>query len=81
MSSMNIDQRLDRLTERHEALTQTVELIAQMQLRSEQAHLKNEEAQQKNEVLLAQVMESVGSLARIAHLHEQRITDIEDRRQ
>ena len=25
---MNIDERLDRLTERHEALTQTVELIA-----------------------------------------------------
>ena len=25
---MTIDERLDRLTERHEALTQTVELIA-----------------------------------------------------
>lgn len=25
---MNIDERLDRLTERHEALTQTVELLA-----------------------------------------------------
>jgi hypothetical protein len=27
---MTIDERLDRLTERHEALTQSVELIAQM---------------------------------------------------
>ena len=71
---MDIDQRLDRLTERHEALTQTVELIARMQQKSEEAHLKNE-------VLIAQVMESVNGLARIAHMHEQRISDLEDRRQ
>ncbi len=70
---MNIDQRLDRLTERHEALTQTVEIIAGMQK-------KNEEAHQKNEVLLAHVMESIESLARIAHAHEQRITRLEDDR-
>jgi len=70
---MNIDQRLDRLTERHEALTQTLEIIAGMQK-------KNEEAHQKNEVLLAHVMESIESLARIAHAHEQRITRLEDDR-
>ena len=52
---MNIDQRLDRLTERHEALTQTVEIIAAMQK-------KNEEAHHKNEVLLAHVMESITRL-------------------
>jgi hypothetical protein len=62
---MDIDQRLDKLTERHEALTQSVELIARMQ--------------QKNEVLLAHVMESIDSLARIAHAHERRITGLEDR--
>ena len=28
---MTIDERLEKLTERHEALTQTVELIATMQ--------------------------------------------------
>ena len=70
---MNIDQRLERLTERHEALTQTVEIIAGMQK-------KNEEAHQKNEVLLAHVMESIESLARIAHAHEHRITRLEDDR-
>src|ERR1035441_4506456 len=32
----NIDQRLDRLTERHEALTQTVGLIAAAQLKSDE---------------------------------------------
>jgi flagellar biosynthesis/type III secretory pathway chaperone len=63
---MNIDERLDRLTERHEALTQTVEIIAHMQ--------------EKNEVLMAQVIESIDSLARIAHAHEQRISGLEEGR-
>ena len=71
---MTIDERLEKLTERHEALTQTVELTARMQQ-------KSEEAQQKNEVLLGHVLESIDSLARIAHAHEKRIADIEDRRQ
>lgn len=74
---MNIDQRLDRLTERHEALTQTVEIIAAMQKKNEEAHQRNEEAHHKNEILLAHVMESIDSLARIAHAHEQRITRLE----
>lgn len=64
---MDIDQRLEKLTERHEALTQTVELVAHMQ--------------QKNEVLLVHVIESVDSLARVAHAHESRITRPEDGRQ
>ena len=68
---MNIDQRLDRLIERHEALTQTVEIIAGMQK-------KNEEAHGKNEILLARVVESIESLARIAHARKQRITRLED---
>ena len=71
---MDIDQRLEKLTERHEALTQTVELTAHMQQ-------KNEEAHRKNEVLLGHVLESVDSLARIAHAHEQRITGLEGGRQ
>ncbi len=78
---MDIDQRLDKLTARHEALTQTVELIARMQIKTEEAQQNLVETQRKNEVLIAQVMESVNSLARIAHAREQRITDIEDRRQ
>jgi len=77
---MNIDQRLDRLTERHEALTQTVEIIAAMQKKNEEAHQRNEEAHRKNEILLAQVMESIDSLAHVAHAHEQRITRLEDDR-
>ena len=67
---MDIDQRLEKLTERHEALAQTMELVVHM-------HEKNEVLLEKSQVLIIQVMESVNSLARIAHAHENRITDLE----
>lgn len=71
---MTIDERLDRLTERHEALTQTVELMVHQQ---QEWWEKAEKRQEKNETLMAHMLESIDSLARIAHLHERRITGLE----
>jgi hypothetical protein len=71
---MDIDQRLEKLTERHEALAQTMELVVHM-------HEKNEALLEKSQTLIVQVIESVDSLARIAHAHENRITHLEDRQQ
>ena len=39
---------------------------------------RNEDMQRRNEVLIAQVIESIDSLARIAHVHEQRIDRLEN---
>ena len=64
---MNIDERLDRLTERHEALTQTVELIAAAQI--------------KNDERMAELTETMTRLANIIIAHEQRIENLEDNRQ
>jgi hypothetical protein len=64
---MTTDERLDRLTERHEALTQSVELLA-----IETRELK---------AAIAQDAENIRALARIAEIHERRITRIEDREQ
>jgi hypothetical protein len=64
---MTIDERLDRLTERHEALTQTVELIAAAQI--------------KNDERMGQVMDTMNRLANIIIAHEQRIEHLEDRPQ
>jgi flagellar biosynthesis/type III secretory pathway chaperone len=61
---MSFDERLERIAERHEALAQAVEIVAGMQ--------------QKNETLLTHVIESIDSLARIAHMHEQRLSHLED---
>jgi archaellum component FlaC len=70
---MNIDERLDRLTERHEALTQTVEIVARMQR-------TNEEALEKVHILLTKVVETVANLVRVAEGHERRISRLEEGR-
>jgi hypothetical protein len=64
---MSTDERLDRLTERHEALTQTVALIAA--------------AQMKNDERMGQLTDTMNRLANIVIAHEQRIEDLEDHRQ
>jgi hypothetical protein len=77
---MDFDQRLDRLTERHEALAQSLELVVHMHHKNEEAHQKNEVLLEKSQILIVQVIESVDSLARIAHAHERRITNLEEGR-
>jgi hypothetical protein len=78
---MTIDERLDRLTQRHEALTQSVELLAHMQQEHERqaiaAHQRFEEEHRKTQVLLAQVTENIDRLANIALAHEHRISELE----
>ena len=66
---LTIDERLERLTERHEALSQSLELFIH----------EGRESQNKNEKLVAAMVEGINSLARIAHAHENRITNLEDR--
>jgi prefoldin subunit 5 len=60
---MTIDERLDRLTERHEALTQSAELIT--------ADIRNLTA------LMSQTDQFINQLAHIAAAHEQRIDRLE----
>ena len=75
---MTIDERLERLTDRHEALTQTVEILVHTQ----QDYLGRQEViHEKNQVWVARVMESIDGLARIAHSHEHRISDLEQGRE
>ncbi|HEV2202518.1 MAG TPA: hypothetical protein VGR73_22095 [Bryobacteraceae bacterium] len=79
---MTIDERLDRLTARHEALTETVEILVHTQKefldRQEAINEKQEAINEKNQVVMAEIMESINSLARIAQSHERRISDIEE---
>ena len=88
---MSIDEPLDRLTE-HEALTQSVELMMHQQREwfeasqawqetSQAWQEKSQISQDKNQVLIAQILESVNGLARIAHAHERRLTNLEGGRQ
>ncbi len=64
---MTVDERIDKLTGRHEALTQFVELSA----------AENRDRDAKIGNLILQVVESVQKLAVIAESHERRITHLE----
>jgi len=61
---MTIDERLERLAERHEALTQTVELMA----------AENRERDRR----LAEIMEGVARLLHVAEIHERRSERLEE---
>ena len=67
---MTIDERLERLVERHEALAQTVELLAieTRELRAAIADLHS--AQEKD-------AEHIHALVRIAEIHERRLSHLE----
>jgi hypothetical protein len=60
---MTIDERLEKLTERHEALTQTVELMA----------AENRQRDKR----LGEIMEGIARLLHVAEIHEQRIERLE----
>lgn len=67
---MTIDERLERLVERHEALTGSVELLA-IETRDLRAAIE------RVNVTVSQDAENIRALARIAEIHERRITHIE----
>ncbi|MGA3016556.1 MAG: hypothetical protein ABSF62_05510 [Bryobacteraceae bacterium] len=73
----NIDQRLDRLTERHEALTQTVELIAAAQLKSDERLEQVTADIAKLAALMSQTDKFINRLAHIAEAHEPRLDHLE----
>ena len=62
---MTLDERLERLTERHEALTQSVELMA----------AENRQRDRR----MGEIMEGIASLLHVAEIHEQRLDHHADR--
>ena len=62
---MTLDERLERLAERHQALTQSVELMA----------IENRQRDRR----LGEIMEGIASLLHVAEIHEQRLDQHDDR--
>ena len=60
---MTLDERLERLTERHEALTQTVELMA----------AENRDRDKRLDGILTQMAEGITRLLHVAEIHEPRL--------
>lgn len=60
---MTIDERIERLTGRHEALVQTVELMV----------AENRQRDRR----MGEIMEGIARLVHVAEIHERRITELE----
>lgn len=67
---MTIDERLERLTERHEALARGVEILVA-------ENRKTAEENQRRDRRLGEIMEGIARLLHVAEIHERRITELE----
>ena len=67
---MTIEERLEKLTERHEALTQTVVIIAGMQKENEKRFAETDRP-------VGQVLEAITQLGHIAESHDHRLDNLE----
>ena len=74
---ITIDERLERLTERHEALTQIVELMVAENRGRER---ENRERDRQVSARFSEVMEGIARLLHVAELHEERIERLETER-
>ena len=73
---MTLDERLERLTERHEALTQTVELMA---AENRDRDKRLEVRDKRLDGILTQMAEGITRLLHIAEIHEQRLDQHDNR--
>jgi len=69
--------RYDAMMAKHEAVWERNDAAWE---RNDAAWERNDDAMAKTQTMLAQVVGSIDSLARIAHAHERRISDLEDGR-
>ena len=77
MSDLTLDQRLDRLTERHEALTQSVESLAASSREIGDAVKETNSLVRSLVEAVAADGEHIRVLVRIAEIHERRLTSLE----
>lgn len=75
---MTIDERLERLADRHEALTQSVELLAIQGKETDRriSELSSEVSQTTK--LVNKMAASIDTLGRIAEMHEHRLDSLEN---
>ena len=71
---MSVDERIEKLTDRHEALAQSIELmILENREREKQREKENQERDQKWDRRFSQVVTSLEQLVHVAELHQHRL--------
>lgn len=76
---MTIDERLERLAERHEGLAQTVEMLAVSVPNLERLSEANEGRVDRLTEQMANLMDTMNRLGNIVIAHEDRIGNVEER--
>ena len=74
---MTIDERLERLVERHEALAQTVELLSHEVRELRAATAQNTANIRDLAQIASQTTDAVRDLLRVAQLHQRRLEKLE----
>jgi prefoldin subunit 5 len=75
---MTIDERLERLTERHEALTQSVELLTQNADHLQASITSLFEYARETDKQIAQLAQFIRVLGGSIAVHEQRLRELDD---
>lgn len=79
MKQLTIDERIEKLVDRHEALTQTVELLAHEVIRQGERPEKQGEHTDRILPAISQDGENIRALANIAQAHQASIDGLERR--
>jgi len=73
----NVDERIQRLVERHEALAQSLELLTADVQSLAGTVQKHDVYLERNDQYLNTLMEATSQLLQVAKIHEQRLTRLE----
>jgi len=74
---MTLEERFEKLTERHEALTHSLELLSHLHQEGERRITRLEQIMTALAEAQVKTEDSINRLAHIAAAHEQRLDDIE----
>jgi len=77
LQGRRFDERMERLTERHEALAQSVELLLAASQRHDEQIRDLALASQRDGEHINALARHIDALVRIAEIHERRLTDLE----
>ena len=74
---MTFDERINRLTERHESLTQSLELLARQVQDMREVVMEVAEDHENLKTLVTDIAEGTARLLHVAEIHERRLDRLE----
>lgn len=76
---MSIEERLEKLTERHEALSQTVEIVVGMQRENERRMAETDRRMAETDQRVRTLTDLMAGLVELVRRHEERLDNLDSR--